>query len=220
MYKYDDDTYMDEQDIRDIGFSKIAGVDEVGRGPLFGPVTIACVMLHVDHGIVGLRDSKKLSDKRREEFAEKIKEKALAISITEATNKEIDRINILGATIKCMHKAVSNLHVVPEFVFVDGNRVLYDLVIPNVSVPGADGAQIYEINDKGRKIQIGHHYENVAAASIIAKVHRDKAMMMYDKMYPEYGFCRNKGYPTQEHREAIRKYGITPLHRKSYKGVG
>jgi ribonuclease HII len=207
---------MDEKDLRSVGFNRIAGIDESGIGPGVLDVVVACVMLRLNHGIVGLRDSKKLSEKQREKLYKQIIDSSIEVSIVKATNEEIDRVNIYEATKECVYKSVVNMKVRPEFVFVDGNFTLDNLIVPYASIPGADGAQIYKLDEKERKIQIGHHYENVAAASIIAKVYRDNLVKMYHNLYPQYHWDKNKGYLTKEHRDAIKKYGITPLHRKSF----
>lgn len=217
MYQHDEHIWLDEYDLRDAGFSKLAGVDEAGRGCGAGEVVVACVMLPLNHGIPKIRDSKKVSKNQRQKLSDMIMERALSISIASATNYEIDRINIFAATTNCVYKAIANMKITPDFVFVDGKFNLPDLVLPHACVYGADGAQIYE-EQEGKKVQVGHHYENVAAASLIAKVYRDNMMNTYDGMWPEYGMCRHKGYLTQEHRDAIKQHGLTPIHRKTFKG--
>lgn len=219
MYLYENRQYLDETDLRTAGFSKIAGCDEVGRGPGAGEVVVCCCMLPINHGIVGLRDSKKLSAKRREELGLLIQERALSLSIVAASNKEIDAINIYRATKKCIVASVRNMKIRPEFVVMDGNFEFSELDTPYLSVPGGDGAQIYEVDELGKKKQTGHHYENVAAASIVAKVYRDQMMVEYDALYPEYGFAKHKGYLTQYHLEMLRKYGPSPIHRLTFNGV-
>jgi len=210
---------MDEADFRKAGINKIAGVDEAGRGPGAGPVVVCCCMLPVEHGIEGIKDSKKLSEKRREELYDQIMEKALSVSIAMASHEEVDRINIFAATTKCVYSAIQNMKVSPEFVVVDGRFKLDNLAVPWICVEGADGAQIYETNEKGKKIQVGNHYENVSAASVIAKVSRDRMMREYDKQWPEYGFAQHKGYLTKKHLAALQEHGPCPIHRLTFRGV-
>jgi len=217
-YIYNNLEYLNESELYDVGFHKIAGIDEVGRGCLFAEVVVACVMLHKEHGIVGLKDSKKLSEKQREELYDKIMTHSIAVSVAQASNEEIDRINIYQAVKKCVYSSINNLSVQPDFVIVDGVFTLNKLLLPYMSIPGGDGAEIYDESGKRRKL-VGHHYENIAAASIIAKVYRDRLMKQYAKMFPEYGLDKNKGYGTEQHREALKKYGPTKLHRRSFKGV-
>ncbi len=176
----------------------IAGVDEVGRGPLAGPVVSAAVILGPDHGIIGLTDSKKLSAKRREELALEIKERAVCWAIGRAEVEEIDRINILQASLLSMSRAVAELAQTPEKVLVDGNK------IPELKVPA-------EAIVKG-DLKVAE----ISAASIIAKVSRDHEMMALAKVYPQYGFDRHMGYPTQYHMNAIEAHGICDIHRRSY----
>lgn len=219
MYKYENKQYLDEDDLRAADINKIAGVDESGRGPGAGPVVVCCCMLSVDHGIEGIKDSKKLSEKRREELYQQILDKAISVSLAVATNEEVDRINIFAATTKCVYKAIENMKVRPEFVFVDGRFSLDNLDVPWLCVEGADGAQVYTVPEKGRKQLVGSHYENVSAASIIAKVSRDHMMIEYDKQWPKYGFAQHKGYLTKKHLEALREHGPCPIHRLTFRGV-
>lgn len=179
-------------------FSRFAGVDEVGRGPLVGDVVTAAVILDPNQPIDGLADSKKLTEKKRLALYEEILEKALAWSIGRASPDEIDHINILQATMLAMTRAVEKLKVTPEFALIDGNRVP-SLAIPALSVVKGD-ARVAEIS----------------AASILAKVTRDKEMAELDARYPEYGFAQHKGYPTKVHLEAIERFGIIAEHRKSF----
>lgn len=179
----------------------VAGVDEVGRGPLVGNVVTAAVILDPARPIEGLNDSKKLSEKKREALSSVILENALAWAIGEATPEEIDRYNILQATMLAMTRAVDALKNTPEFVLVDGNR-LPKWNYPSEAVVKGD-ARVPEIS----------------AASIIAKVYRDRQMVELDRMFPQYGFAKHKGYPTAEHLEAIRRYGVNEYYRKSYKPV-
>ena len=182
------------------GLQYIAGVDEVGRGPLAGPVVCAAVIMPLDDAsiIVGVDDSKKLSAKKRETLAEEIKKKALAYTIVEVSEKEIDEINILEATKLGMKKALETLEITPQSVLTDGNMTL-DIDFPQRSVIGGD-ALCYSIG----------------AASIIAKVYRDKMMDDYAKEYPQYAFDSNKGYGTAAHIQAIKEYGLCPIHRRTF----
>ncbi len=176
----------------------IAGVDEVGRGPLAGPVVAAAVILNPDVKIAGLADSKTLSAKRREQLYKQITEFALAWALGRAEVEEIDEINILQASLLAMQRAVNKLTITPEQVLVDGNQC------PQLSYPT-------EAIIKGdQKIAA------ISAASIIAKVSRDREMLEYDVQYPEYGFAKHKGYGTKQHIDAIKTHGITPLHRTSF----
>ena len=176
----------------------IAGVDEVGRGPLAGDVVAAAVILGPDHGIVGLNDSKKLSEKKRTEIAEVIKENALAWSISRANVAEIDEINILQASLLAMTRAVESLSIVPEHVLVDGNK-------------------LPEWNYSAEAIVKGDSLvDEIKAASILAKVTRDAEMVEYAKLYPHYGFEQNKGYPTKTHLASLKEYGLCEIHRKTF----
>ncbi len=177
-----------------------AGTDEAGRGCLAGPVVAAAVVLSKNFKHLELRDSKKLTYKKRLELAEIIKSTASFYSIQHVSPEEIDRINILNASIRAMHLSLDDLETKPEFILVDGNRFK-----PYQSIPFAC---IIKGDDK---------YLSIAAASVLAKVERDHFMEKQAQIFPEYGWERNKGYPTKFHREAIREYGITPLHRKSFK---
>ena len=182
------------------GVQYIAGVDEVGRGPLAGPVVCAAVIMPLDDEsiIVGVDDSKKLSAKKRETLAEEIKKRALAYTIVEVSEKEIDEINILEATKLGMKKALETLEIAPQSVLTDGNMTL-NIDFPQKSVIGGD-ALCYSIG----------------AASIIAKVYRDKMMDEYAKEYPQYAFDSNKGYGTAAHIQAIKEYGLCPIHRRTF----
>ncbi|GAB6039889.1 ribonuclease HII [Endothiovibrio diazotrophicus] len=176
----------------------IAGVDEVGRGPLAGPVVTAAVILDPERPIEGLADSKKLSEKRREALAEVIRERALAWSLGRAEVEEIDRLNILQATLLAMQRAVAALDPAPEHVLVDGNRCPR-LACTVEAVVGGDGS-----------------VAAISAASILAKVARDREMAVLDARYPGYGLAGHKGYPTKAHREALTRLGVTPIHRRSF----
>ncbi|AIK18103.1 ribonuclease HII [Glaesserella parasuis] len=179
----------------------IAGVDEVGRGPLVGAVVTAAVILDPNQPIEGLADSKKLSEKRRLTLAEEIKAKALCWSLGRAEPDEIDQLNILHATMLAMQRAVAGLRIQPDFVLVDGNR------IPTLPMP----AQAVVKGDS--------FVAEISAASILAKVARDQEMDELDKQYPEYGFAQHKGYPTKLHFEKLESLGVTPYHRKSFAPV-
>jgi ribonuclease HII len=179
----------------------IAGVDEVGRGPLVGDVVTAAVILNPNKPIAGLADSKKLTDKKRQLLATEIKEKALCYAIGRCSPSEIDELNILQATMLAMSRAVEALSTVPEFVFVDGNR-LPELAMPAQAVVKGDSL-----------------VAEISAASILAKVARDDEMVELDARYPQYGFAGHKGYPTKAHFAALEQYGAIDEHRKSFKPV-
>jgi len=179
----------------------IAGVDEVGRGPLVGDVVTAAVILDPNKPIAGLADSKKLTDKKRQALAIEIKEKALCYCIARANIEEIDELNILHATMLAMKRAVEGLSIPAEFVFIDGNR-LPDIAVPAQAVVKGDSL-----------------VEEISAASILAKVARDDEMIELDKQFPQYGFAGHKGYPTKAHLAAIEAHGITIHHRKSFKPI-
>lgn len=180
----------------------IAGVDEVGRGPLVGAVVTAAVILDPERPIAGLADSKKLSEKKRLLLAEEIKEKALAWSLGRAEAAEIDQLNILQATMLAMCRAVQGLHIQPDFVLIDGNRIPAALNIAAQAVVKGDSL-----------------VAEISAASILAKVARDQEMLLLHQKYPQYGFDRHKGYPTKFHLEALEKYGILSEHRQSFAPV-
>jgi ribonuclease HII len=179
----------------------IAGVDEVGRGPLVGDVVTAAVILNPAKPIAGLADSKKLTDKKRQLLAIEIKEKALCFAIGRCSPSEIDELNILQATMLAMSRAVEALSTVPEFVFVDGNR------LPKLAMPA-------QAVVKGDSL-----VAEISAASILAKVARDDEMIELDARYPQYGFAGHKGYPTKAHFAALEQYGAIDEHRKSFKPV-
>lgn len=176
----------------------IGGIDEAGRGPLCGPVVASCVILKKDAEILYLNDSKKLSEKRREMLFPEIKEKALSIGIGIVDNNVIDEINILNATKLAMKKAIDEMEIKPEQLLIDAVH-LDDVNIPQVAIIKGDAASV-----------------SIAAASVIAKVTRDHIMLSYDEKYPEYGFSHHKGYGTKAHYDAIKKYGLTPIHRKTF----
>jgi len=179
-------------------YELICGVDEVGRGPLAGPVFTAAVILPKDCEILYLNDSKKLSEKKREELFLEISEKALAIGIGSCTPEEIDTLNIKQATRKAMLHAVQNLELQPGLVLVDAE-----------TITGLDIRQVPIIKGDAKSVSI-------AAASIVAKVTRDHLMMEYDKLYPQFGFASNKGYGSASHMQALREYGPCPIHRRSF----
>jgi len=174
------------------------GVDEVGRGPLAGPVVTAAVILPKDCAILYINDSKKVSEKRRKEVSEGILEQAVSVGFGEVDNIEIDRLNILNATKKAMKMAIRSLMPVPELVLIDAVR-LEDLGLPQENIIKGDAKS-----------------QSIAAASIVAKVRRDAYMIGLSEKYPEYNFASNKGYGTKEHMDALKKYGSTEIHRKTF----
>lgn len=176
----------------------VCGIDEVGRGPFAGPVVAGAVILPKDCDILYINDSKKLSEKKREELYGEIMEKAIAVQVGYASPARIDEINILQATYEAMREAVSKLTITPQVLLNDA------VTIPGITIP-----QVPIIKGDAKSVSI-------AAASIVAKVTRDRLMREYDKIMPEYGFASNKGYGSEEHIEALRKYGATPIHRKSF----
>lgn len=179
-------------------YQYICGVDEVGRGPLAGPVVAGAVILPKDCSLLYLNDSKQLSEKKREELYDKIMEEAVAAAVGEASPARIDEINILQADYEAMRQAISKLSAKPDLLLNDA-----------VKIPGVDIKQVDIIKGDAKSASI-------AAASIIAKVTRDRMMVEYDKQYPEYGFASNKGYGSAAHIEALKKYGPTPIHRRSF----
>jgi len=180
---------------------RIAGIDEVGRGCIVGPVVAAAVILDPERPIAGLTDSKKLTEKKRSQLAAEIKVKALCWAVARADASEIDRINILQATFVAMRRAFSQLSIRPDYVMVDGNR-LPDIDCPGEAVVGGDAL-----------------IAQISAASILAKVARDEEMATLDRFYPGYAFAKHKGYPTKAHLNALGELGLTPLHRRSYAPV-
>ncbi len=191
--------WMYEHACFDEGFSLVCGVDEAGRGPLAGPVCAAAVILPPDLEIEGLNDSKKLTEKRREALYDIIIEKAVAYGIAVATEQEIDEINILQATFLAMRRAVEQLSVKPEIALVDGNREPDFGDLPVRTIVKGDSKSA-----------------NIAAASILAKVTRDRFMVEIDAEYSQYGFAVHKGYGTQKHYAALREHGACPIHRRSF----
>ncbi len=199
MKAYDVESKLEiERELISGGYRYICGVDEVGRGPLAGPVVCAAVIMPLDDIIEGIDDSKKLSPQRRENLSAKILERAIACRICRVEPQIIDEINILEATKLCMKNAVEGLSVAPDFVITDGNMTL-DISLPQRSFVKGDA----------RSYTIG-------AASIAAKVYRDGLMKEYAEIYPQYGFERNAGYGTAEHIAAMQKYGLCPIHRRSF----
>ena len=197
--KYDR-LYAYEREYHAKGYSVIAGIDEAGRGPLAGPVVAGCCILDPNVKILGLDDSKKLSEKKREELFVQIKEKALAWTVCEISAEVIDEINILEATKKAMRTCVEDISkkLRPDLLLIDA---------VNLSGTGVDVVPI---------IKGDANSDSIAAASILAKVTRDHIMMEYDKVYPGYGFAKHKGYGTKDHYAAIRELGMTPIHRRSF----
>jgi ribonuclease HII len=187
-----------EDSLISFGNIYIAGVDEVGRGPLAGPLVTGAVILSNDYLAYGINDSKKVSPKMRDILYDNIMKNAVAVSTMTVTNNEIDKIGIANADRNAMCMSVNTLDVVPDHVLIDA-MILKELDINHTAIIHGDALSI-----------------SVAAASIVAKVTRDRMMDEYDKIYPEYGFIRNKGYGTQEHIDAIKKYGMCPIHRKTF----
>jgi len=183
------------------GYQRIAGVDEVGRGPLAGPVVASAVILPKDGIGQTIFDSKKISSKKREDLYELILSKALGVGIGKVGQEEIDLINIYQATLKAMALAVQSLPIPPDFILIDG---LQGFNLPLPQKPIRKGDQLSS---------------SIAAASIVAKVTRDRMMLEYHQKYPQYNFAKNKGYGTKEHRRAIEKFGVCELHRKTFRGV-
>lgn len=187
-----------EEKLYNEGYSLVCGIDEAGRGPLCGPVVAAAVILKKEDKIEGVNDSKKLSEKKREEVYEKIMSQALAVGVGIKDVDVIEKENILGATKLAMIEAMNNLSVKPDYVLVDGNQMI------NIDVKG-------ETVVHGDAVS-----ESIAAASIVAKVTRDRMLIKWDEEYPEYGFAKHKGYGTKAHIEAIKKYGLCDIHRPSF----
>nr|MBN2276940.1 ribonuclease HII [candidate division Zixibacteria bacterium] len=191
-----------EASLHEKGYRYIAGVDEAGRGPLAGPVVAAAVILPVGLEIEGVDDSKKLSARRRDELFDEIAASGAFCAVGIIDNETIDKINILRAALLAMRKAVSSLEQKPELVVVDGTSAIPNLDIPQLAVAGGDAL-----------------CKSVSAASIIAKVTRDRIMDKYDERYPEFSFACHRGYPTKKHLDELRQYGPTEIHRKSFKPV-
>lgn len=195
------DLYKYEKDLWNKDINYIAGVDEVGRGPLIGPVVTACVILPKDFYLEGLTDSKKLTEKKRDVYYDYIMEHALAVSVGMMDEKVIDEVNIYEATKLAMYQAIENCPIKPEHVLIDAMK-LEKLEMSSTSIIKGDAKSV-----------------SIAAASVIAKVTRDRMMIELDKKYPEYGFKSHKGYPTKKHVEAILKYGLIDGYRKTFKPV-
>ena len=191
-------TYEYENLLKEKGYKAVCGIDEAGRGPLAGPVFAAAVILPDDLGDLGINDSKKLSEKKRDALFDIIKEKAVAWSVGSASEQEIDEINILNATFLAMKRAVEGLSVKPDIALVDGNRK-----------PKTGIEEMTLVKGDAKSISI-------AAASILAKVSRDRYLLELDEKYPEYQFKKHKGYPTALHYEMIKEHGISPVHRLSF----
>ena len=191
------DNYQYEQELIDKGITLIAGVDEVGRGPLVGPVVTSAVILPVNYKLEGLTDSKKLTEKKRDYFYDIIMHDAIDVAIGIKDNKVIDEVNIYEATKLAMIDAINNLKIKPEHVLIDAMPL--DIEIDHTSIIKGDAKSL-----------------SIAAASVIAKVTRDRMLYELDKEYPMYNYKKNKGYPTKEHIAAINKYGIHDLYRKTY----
>lgn len=183
------------------GFLKIAGLDEAGRGPLAGPVISAAVILPDSFPVSGINDSKKLTPLKRDYLYRKIYEHAVAAGTGIVDSTKIEQINILQASLLSMSKAVENLRIQPDYLLIDGIFTLLS-DYPQTPIPKGDSLSI-----------------SIAAASIIAKVTRDRIMEKYDDQYPQFGFAKHKGYPTKAHKAAIKKYGPCPIHRRTFKGV-
>jgi ribonuclease HII len=182
-------------------YKYIAGVDEVGRGPLFGPVVSAAVILPKNHSIVGLADSKKISEKKRKSLYNEIIRDAICYAIAEASAEEIDQLNILQATLLSMSRAISKLSIKPNFIKIDGS------ILPKLDI------------DAEAIIQGDSKVDVISAASILAKVYRDDLMLEYDHQYPQYGFAKHKGYPTKLHLECLNKNGVIEGYRKTFKPI-
>lgn len=191
-------TYEYEHELKAKGYSLVCGIDEAGRGPLAGPVFAAAVILPEGLEDLGINDSKKLSEKKRDLLFEQIKEKAVAWSVASASEREIDEINILNATFLAMKRAVEGLSLRPEIALVDGNRK-----------PGTGIEELTLVKGDAKSISI-------AAASILAKVSRDRYLLELDRKYPQYQFAKHKGYPTKLHYEMIKAHGVSPVHRRSF----
>ena len=192
-----EDLYTYEKELIDKGIKLIGGIDEVGRGPLVGPVVAACVILPLNYKLEGLTDSKKLSEKKREKFFDILEKDAISIGVGIIDEKKIDEVNIYEATKLAMTEAFNKMKVKPEHVLIDAMPL--DLSVPTTSIIKGDAKSL-----------------TIAAASVIAKVTRDHMMDELHEKYPYYNFKKNKGYPTKEHVEAIQKYGIIKEHRKTY----
>lgn len=190
-----------EDDVRSRGYCRVAGVDEAGRGPLAGPVVAAAVIWDDTAPLDGIRDSKQLTSRKRLAAYQRICRDALAIGVGVIDAQVIDRINILQSSLLAMAVAVEHLEPQADFLLIDGNHRT-SLSLPQIAIVKGDARSV-----------------SIAAASIVAKVTRDRLMERYHERYPEYGFARHKGYPTRVHRDAVKKYGVSPIHRYTFKGV-
>lgn len=190
--------YTVENEIRQLGYNTICGVDEAGRGPLCGPVTAAAVILPKDFYIEGLNDSKKISESKRNKLYDIITENAISFSVCHATVEEINNTDILSAALLAMRRAIASLDVTPDFALIDGN-VSRGFTLPVKTVIHGDAIS-----------------PSIAAASILAKVTRDRICLELDAMYPEYGIAKHKGYATKDHMDALRKYGVAPIYRTKF----
>ena len=197
----DPDLWLFEKKAFQKGFSKIAGIDEAGRGPLAGPVVSAAVIIPISLQNFGIYDSKKLTPKKRDTLYEKIYDLAVSVGIGIVDPFEIDRINILQAALLSMAIAVENLAPQPDCLLIDGTFSISS-ALPQEAIPKGDALSV-----------------SIAAASIVAKVTRDRLMERYHQDYPLFGFSKHKGYPTKAHKQAIRQFGCCPIHRRSFKGV-
>jgi ribonuclease HII len=191
-----------EQMLAEKGYRAVCGVDEVGRGPLAGPVVAAAVIIPPGRVIEGVADSKKLSATRREEYFEKIVEQSLPCAVGIIDNECIDKMNILKASLMAMRKAVMDLKQAPDFVLVDGDYAIPKMDLPQFAIVGGDG-----------------RCQSIAAASIVAKVTRDRIMDHYQALYPSFSFSQHKGYPTPAHLEELKEHGPCKIHRTSFKPV-
>ncbi len=191
--------FLIEQNAKKNGYGLICGVDEAGRGPLAGPVCAAAVILPENCEIEGLNDSKKLTEKKREALFDVIIEKAVAYSVAFGTLEEIEKYNILNATYLAMNRAIEGLNVKADYALIDGNRAPTGITVPCETVVKGDAKSC-----------------SIAAASVLAKVTRDRLLLEYAEKYPQYGFEKHKGYGTKAHYDAISKYGVTPVHRLSF----
>ena len=201
VFRAPDRVTFHEEAAREAGFSIIAGVDEVGRGPLAGPVVAAAVILPESPLLPGVKDSKLMTPKSREEAFEAIRFEALSAAVGVVSREDIDRFNILKASLEAMARAVRSLDPQPEFLLVDG---IYSV---SLSIP-------QQCLKKGDQVSL-----SISAASVVAKVYRDRIMTAYHDVFPAYGFAQNKGYGTPQHLEALKKYGPSPIHRLTFRRV-
>jgi ribonuclease HII len=200
MTKSSEDKFVYEKKLWKQGWELVAGVDEVGRGPLAGPVVAACVILPKNVLLTEVDDSKKLTKIKREKLFDQIMDEAIGVGIGIVCEKTIDRLNILNASLRAMLKAVKELKTSPQFVLVDGNQKIPNLLFPQMPIVKGDSKSI-----------------SIASASIVAKVTRDRIMVNYHKKYPQFCFADNKGYCTKSHLEALKTFGPCQIHRRSFK---